>query len=162
MSELAVPATPDNFRDDFGVEVVDGDTYMICERIRELSEKVTGDPHALRIRRRIRGDGSYYYIVSEICRDKVERWVLRASALDGRIIARLEYMLHVPYEHRFKEAEKIEAKYEAELKEAQLDKLYETMGAPMLPKLEQCGFITRPRSYPKRGTTGGKGSHFKQ
>lgn len=151
MTDFFVAHVPKNFRDDFGELVVEGDTHMVCDQLAKIS------PNLL-VRRRKRLDNSYEYIVSEICIDGKERWVMRRDYLDPRLVKDIEYILHVPYEHRYAEAEKLEAKIEADNHEYELDKLYDQFGRPMLTELERCGFIQRPVSYPKRGVTGGRGS----
>jgi hypothetical protein len=76
---------------------------------------------------------------------------MRVEALDGRLIEHLQFLLHVPFEQRFAEAERRADKIEADAKEKNLDELYERMGRPMWTELERCGFIDRNRSYAKRG-----------
>lgn len=159
MTDWFIPRQPENLRGDFG-GIVEHDVYHIAERMKELS------PNLL-LRDRARGGGwtspmnGKRWIISEISIDGVERWVMGRQDLDARIIEDLEYMLHVPYEKRFAEAERLEAQIMKQNHEDELDELYEHMGAPMLPLLERTGFTQRGLSYPKRGAVGGKGSRRK-
>lgn len=136
MSALALPR-PSNLRGGPGTHV-EGDVYRICDRIREIDSNLWIDP--------LPGGG---FAICERCADNVDRLVYKAPALDARIVEQLEYLLHVPFEQRFAEAEKEAAKYEAEHREKELDELYERLGGPMLPALERTGFIQRSKSYPK-------------
>ena len=152
MPDFFVPITPTNFRDDWGRLEVTGDVYNICRRMRELSPN-------LRLReRRDWDDGGFRYIVSEISLDGAERWVMGLNELDGRLIERLQRMLHVPFEDRFAAAERAETKLKAQQDETKLDMLAENIGLPMLTDLERTGFVSRPRSYAKAGHVGGRGS----
>lgn len=146
---LALPR-PDNMRVPYGdaAHLVENDVYNICARIKELDPNLylyLLDPPI------VLGDKTYRYTVSEMCEDRVERLVSRFEDLDARIIEHLQYLLHVPFEHRMAEAEKLEARAEEDRKENDLAELYESMGRPMWTDLEKCGFIQRNRSYAKRG-----------
>lgn len=154
-AELVVPIHPDNLRHQDNRVPMTSDVFNICERIKEIDPNLyiyALDPPVLL------GDRVLNYSICEICRDGVERLVMRVNALDARIIEHLEYLLRVPFEQRFAEAERRADKIEADAREAELDKLYEEVGAPMLPLLERTGFMTRRSSYAKRGVTGGRGS----
>jgi hypothetical protein len=148
VSSLALPR-PSNLRGPWG-ELVTADQYHISERVQEL------DPNLYIYK--FGTNGNITYAICEMCSDRVERLVYRTTALDGRVIERLQFLLHVPFAERLAEAEKIEKKAEEERKEAEHAELYERIGGPMLPDLERCGFIQRPKSYAKRGVTGGRGS----
>lgn len=161
MSDLLVAATPDNLRFDGGSLAVEGDVYDICGRLAELSSKTFGNKHRLLMRDRKDSwakHGGKRYIVSEIGEDGVERWVQGFDTIDGHIIEKLEYMLHVPFEKRFAEAEKLEAKLKAEGEENTLNEYAENVGLPMQRDLERTGFIQRRTSYSKSGHMGGRGS----
>jgi hypothetical protein len=150
VSDLLIQHVPKNFRSDWGTTEVTGDLYNICNRMAELS------PNLLMRDRAGYGwpeDGGKRYICSEICVDGIERWVWGFQELDARVIEKLEYMLHVPFEIRFAEAERLEAQIEEARKQAELDRLVETVGLPMLPDLERTGFIQRPVSYRKGNAT---------
>lgn len=148
MSALAIPVTPDNLRMSRKIPV-SSDVFNICDRVKEVSPRLLiygYDPP-------VQFNGTtYHYAIQEMCDDRVERFVCRVEVLDARIIEHLEYLLRVPFEHRYAEAEKLEDKANAEAKEHELDELYETMGAPMRRQLEHDGFTgVRNRSYAKRG-----------
>lgn len=157
MSDLLVAATPDNYRSDFGSLQVEGDVYGICDRLAELSTKTFGNKHRLVLRDR-KDEPGRRYVVSEIGEDGVERWVKGFDRIDGHVIESLEYMLHVPFEKRFAEAEALEAKTKADAEEETLDNYAEMVGLPMLRDLERTGFIQRRTSYSKSGPMGGRGS----
>lgn len=140
---LALPITPDNLVTQYG-RLVESDTYHIAERIRkEVSP-------SLIIYQDVTDDGRKINGIVERCVDGVDRFVCwHQGELDQRVIDKLKYMLHVPFEHRLAEAEKIEAANEAQRLEDEKNQLVEQLGLPMLPELERCGFIQRNKSYPK-------------
>lgn len=140
-------ARPSNlhFADTVNVKHLDGDVLGICERVKEISPRlsiVVAD----------RGD-DYAFIVMEHCDDGVERLVCRAKELDGRLITKLQKMLANPVTaKRILELEEEERRLEKEVQEETLNELYERMGRPMLTELDKCAFIDgRPISYPKKG-----------
>lgn len=140
---------PSNLRlaDNVRAIPIDSDLYDICERVKQISPK-------LRIVQ-LDNNKTAVWMVLELCEDNVERKVLKTDALDGRVLKRLEYIMGVPFEHRYKMLEEENRKYEAQYKEDALDKLYEDMGRPMWTQLERDGFIDgRNVSFPKRGPKG--------
>lgn len=152
MSALAVNRHP--ILDSKMGEIIPGDLYMIADRIHEFDSSLFIAYHPDNERGQ--------YVVMEQCSDGVDRFVIRIKELDGRIIEKLRYMLHIPFEKRFAEAERVEAKLDAELKEAKLDAAFEQIGAPMQRLLYTTGGIdSRRESYPLRGVTSGKGSKAK-
>lgn len=123
--------------------------FDICKRIQEI------DP-SLYIVELTEGDQAQWAVM-ENCQDGVQRLVFKADALDGRVLQKCQRLLAVPFEHRFAEAEKIEAKAKADHHEQELEKLYENVGRPMWSELERCGFIgPRRTSFAKRGVLLGK------
>lgn len=126
---------------------VDGDVYNISERIAEIDPSLWIDPLDPPV---TIGDQTWNWAITELCADGVERLVFRTAELDARILEHVQYLLHVPFEHRFAEAEAREVKIEAERKENELNELYENIGGPMRIDLERCGFADRPESYAKR------------
>lgn len=136
MSSLILPR-PDNVHGRFGT-YVDGDVYNISERMRELSQHLSLqvlDPP-------VTGFGkTYHFAICEYSpKSGREELVMRVEALDARVITALERMRKIPFEHRFKEMEKLEAKWAEEERERQLNELYEKMGGNMRIQLERCGF----------------------
>lgn len=147
MSGIALPR-PDNLRvpDGARAHLVESDVYKICERLKEIDPNLylyALDPPVTF------GDKTYRWSVNEFCADRVERLVGRFEFLDARIIEHIQYLAHVPFAQRFKEAERVADKLEQDHKERELEELYETMGGPMLRQLEHDGFIMRPTSYRK-------------
>lgn len=123
---------------------IPGDLYMIADRIAEFDSALYVAYHP--------DNEKGQYVVMEQCKDGVDRFVTRVAELDGRIIEKLRYMQGVPFEKRFAEAERVEAKAKEDLKQLRLDTAYEQLGAPMLPLLLKTGAIdSRPASYPTRG-----------
>lgn len=149
MSALSLPR-PNNLDTRFG-DIVEHDLYMIAERVKEV------DPSLFIVKHPERPEQPYAII--ERCADHVDRLVFRTDTLDGRIVEKLQYLLNVPFEKRFAEAEAKEAQAKASAEAAEREHMYETIGAPMLPLLLKTGAIdSRRESYPLRGVTRGKGS----
>lgn len=135
-------------------ESIPGDIYLIADRIREYDSALYVAYHP--------DNPKGKYVVMEHCADQVDRFVTRVQELDGRIIEKLRHMQGVPFEQRFREAERVEAKLEAERVELERDTLFEKVGAPMQGLLHRTGAIdSRRESYPLLGVTGGKGSKGK-
>lgn len=140
---------PDNVRGRYG-NYVTSDVFHIADRLQELDPSL----YASTLEPPLEFQGrTYNFAISEICRDGVERLVMRSETLDGRVIQRCERMLRVPFEKRLAELEKREDKWAEEDKQYQLDLLYERMGGDMLVQLDRCGFVDRPVSFAKRNPT---------
>jgi hypothetical protein len=139
-----------HLRDSVTTRFVENDVYDIAKRMREVSP----DLYAIEAEE----NGKVAWIIMEHCNDGIDRLVFRTPHFDGRVIAKLQHLMSVDLHTRLDIIEKEEYKFEADRKEAELEGLYERIGAPMWTDLEKCGFITRPVSYPKTGVTGGKGS----
>lgn len=141
--DLAI-APPDNLSLDPSVRasLVESDMYDICERIKEI------DPN-LKIVHLIDGE-TQSFVIMETGKDGKEYYVMKAKELDARILEKLRYLLHVPFEERIRILEKGNKEFEAAEHERELDELYERVGRPMWTELERTGFIDRPVSYPKK------------
>lgn len=152
MSSVILPEAhaPSNLRLKPGLQqrFVDSDLYDICTRIQEVHP-------SLYIVELSDGDRATWAVM-ENCEDGVQRLVFKTDALDARILDRVQRMLKVPFEQRFAEAEKEEARLKAEAHDLELETLYEKVGRPMWTDLERCGFIDRKMSYGKRGVLLGK------
>lgn len=146
---LEIPVAPRNYVDDWGTPSVSGDVYGICERIHDI------DP-SLRIRDRHEpGDGGFRYIVSEMCKDGIERWVCGVNELDARLVTRIQRILAVDLKDRLDEADKADARFKQQEHDDKLDAMVEKIGGPMESLLYKCGFIdNRPVSYPTKGVAG--------
>jgi hypothetical protein len=130
---------------------VEGDVFNICERIR------TEVPQGDRLFVVMQEDHPKPYVVMEKSDDNVERFVCRTDALDGRLIARLQYLINVPFEKRFAEAERLEQKLREEAHEQELDDLWNSMGERMHFQLERDNFIdSRGKSLPLSLTDTGR------
>lgn len=142
MSGLTIAATPRNLRYVRGH--VEGDVFRICERLEEIDKSLFVDPIDPPV---TVGDKTYHYAIVEECGDGVCRLVFRVQELDARIIEHVQYLMHVPFERRLDEAEKRADQMETDAREAEKDKLVETMGLPMLAQLHHDGFIQRRSIY---------------
>lgn len=132
---------PENLRGRFGTYVT-SDVYHIAERLWELGRAVNTKLYVSHLDPPVTQFGrTYHFCISEIGEDGVERFVKRVQELDARCVTDCERMLHIPFEKRFVEAEKLEEKWAEEEKERQLDELYERMGGNMRIQLERCNFI---------------------
>ena len=125
---------------------IDGDVYHICERIKEISPNL----FIVLLWNKDFPD-KRPYVIMEHCKDGVDRLVFKRKTLDQRILNDLLKIRGLPLEVRFKEAEKLEAKWEKEAEEEEHERMFEEVGLPMLKMLEECGFIQRPKSFAKRG-----------
>ena len=122
---------------------VDSDMFDICERLAEI------DPRLYIVE--LAEDDEANYMVMEHCADGVVRAVTPKPVreLDARLLERIRYLLHVPFEHRLAAAERENEKYERECHEAELEAIYERMGHAFQRQLWHDGFIdSRPTSYP--------------
>lgn len=152
---LPTGAVPTNLhlREGINTRFVENDLYDICRRMEKISRRL----YAVEME-----DGTKIkYAIMEHCDDGIDRLVFRVDQLDGRVLHRLEQLMAMSLQARLDQIERDEYKFEAERKEAELEDLYERVGAPMWTELEKANFIQRPVSYPKTGVTGGKGSRAK-
>lgn len=148
MSEITYPR-PDNVRGKFG-RWVTADMFHISQRIQEVSPRLfiqELDPPT------VWKDQTWNYVIVEVPEGMhTEQWVYGAAALDARVIEHVEYLLNVPFAKRFEEAEKLEAKREAEDIDNQLEEALENWGWDFRKQLEHDGFINgRGKSYAKSG-----------
>lgn len=149
MSKLILPSesAPSNLRLRKTVKTrfVDGDLYDIARRVQEMHPSVYVVEMA--------EGGQAAWAVMEDCHDGVQRLMFKTDVLDGRVLDKLARIIHVPFEHRLAEAEKIEEESKAKAHETELEELYERVGRPMWTQLEHDGFIQRNRSYAKAGVS---------
>jgi hypothetical protein len=140
MKDLHLPLHPNNIRTGgrFQVEAVSGDMFSISERLRELNPRLFINiiedraPKALR---------PVTYVIMEQTSRGTEEVVFKCFTLDARVIEHVRYLMSVPFEHRFAEAEKELDKYQAEEQENEMDELVEHLGLPMLRELKANGFL---------------------
>jgi hypothetical protein len=136
MSRIDIPgsAAPNNlhFADDVKATIIEGDLYDICTRLQEI------DPTLFII---LLEDGnSHRYTIMEHCVDGWDRLVWSVNELDQRILNKAAYLKSVPFEHRFMEAEKLEAKMKTEQEAEAFEEFYEKLGGPMRNQLRHDGF----------------------
>jgi hypothetical protein len=139
MDELHVPINPSNIKTGgrFHVEGVTGDMYNIAEQLRELNPSLFIN---IIEDRAPNAQFPITYVIMERTSRGSEEVVFKCHALDGRVLEHVRYLLRVPFEHRFAEAEKELDKYEADEAELHLDELTEDVGLPMLHELKRLGF----------------------
>lgn len=150
MSSLLLPSgtlpTSIRLRPEIRTSVVESDLYDIGRRIQEMHPTV----YVLQM-----DDGNTAsWAVMENCDDGVQRLVFKTNVLDQRVLEKLAWIMHVPFEKRLEAAEKEVTDHDAKKKDDELEKLYEEMGRPMLTQLEHDGFIQRSTSYAKGGMYG--------
>lgn len=127
------------------VRHIDSDLFDVCQRVRGISED-------LYLVEMSEGD-EYAFAVMERCADGIDRLVFKTAELDARVLEKLRYLMAKPLPERLAEIEKMEYKHERDEEEAEHERLYETLGGPMLRELDRNGFLGAPRgtSYAKRG-----------
>lgn len=155
--DLVLPFRPSNLELPPGYADlhVNGDVYRICERVAEISPDLFVCPLPA-------AREPWRFAIGEHCRDGVDRLIFWCRELDDRVIKELARMMAMPLHARLKKCEADEYKFDADEKERELDDLYENVGRPMWTQLEHDGFIQRGVSFPKSGSTGGKGSIRRQ
>lgn len=123
---------------------IDGDLLDICPRLAEISPR-------LYVVELVEGDKAVWAIM-EATDAGSGMLVYKADSLDARVLERVRYMLHVPFDQRLKVIEAENAKYEADHADNLLEQTYERMGGQFRRQLEHDGFIDhRGVSYPKIG-----------
>jgi hypothetical protein len=148
MDTGAVYPRPANVQGKFG-SWVEADVFHISERIREVGENLRIqllDPPQM-----VNGQERRFAIVELTAADGSHELVYRAPALDGRVIEHVEYLLQVPFNKRFAEAERLADKQNKEDEENRIDQMVEEFGHEFQGQLWRNGFIqSRGRSYPSR------------
>lgn len=139
LDELHLPINPSNIKvgGRFHVEAVTGDLYNISERLRELNPRlfinVMEDRHPNALH-------PITYVIMEQTSRGTEEVVFKCHYLDARVLEHVRYLMHVPFEKRYAEAEKELDKYEAEQHQTQLDELTEDVGLELRHELRRLGF----------------------
>lgn len=141
MPGLIAAGWPPNMRAKLGA-FVESDVFDICHRILEIDPDLVIVPN----------DETHAHRFSIHHLDKAgnEYLVMTADVLDARILTDLQYLLHVPFEKRYAEAERLEKENERKRDEAERERLYEKMGYQFYRQLDRCGFIQRSDILPKR------------
>lgn len=124
---------------------IDGDVLDICERLAEI------DPSLYIVELTESGKDGAIWAVMEHCIDGVDRLVAKVNDFDARVLTKIAYLMHVPFEHRLRAIEEENAAYEQTAHENYLEETYDRIGGEFWRDLERCGFIDRPVSYPKLG-----------
>lgn len=129
------------------VRYVDSDMYDICQRIKELDDRLfiidleEGSSHA--------------YAIMETATDGTEMLVCRVKELDERLLQKLRYYAAVPLDHRIRLFDAEEKRDREKWLEDSMEELYDRMGGPMWHQLEHDGFAQRGVSYAKKGVAQG-------
>ncbi len=149
-TDLLLPTglAPSNLHLRHGVTttVLTSDTFDICERMKHIDTNL----FAVQL---VENDTCGYAIM-EHCGDGIERLVFRTSALDGRVLEKLRYLMAMPLSERLDKLEADEYEAETARQDEASDELYETLGGPMRHEMARCGFTgPLPESYPKLGVT---------
>jgi hypothetical protein len=125
---------------------VDSDMFDICKRLAHISRSLfivqLYDPEV--------DKGNY--VIMEHGYDGGAYMVLKTDVLDARVLEKAEYLLRVPFDHRFAEAERLERKAEEDIRIEALNETAELVAGPMRRQLWHDGFIEhRETSYPTKG-----------
>lgn len=137
IDELLLPGVPANVRPGgrIKVEAVTNDMFNIAERLAEINPRLAVNITENQV------TGEKAYTIVEEVPGYGPQVVFRCNVLDARVLEHVRYLLNVPFEKRFAEAEKIADKHEADSHEHELDELTERIGLPMVRDLMECGFI---------------------
>lgn len=125
---------------------VDGDMFDICKRIAHVSRAL------FIVQLTDRKGKDCTYVIMEKGLDGGAYMVLKTKELDARVIERVEYLLRVPFDQRFEEAERLERQAEERIRQEAIDETYEAVGHAFQRQLWHDGFIEhRKTSYPTKG-----------
>ena len=135
IDEIILPYLPPNLRSDrYRTQRITSDVFNVCERLQELNPRlfinVTQDHQTHK---------TAFTIVEETPTGTAV--VFRCNALDARVVEHVRYLLHVPLNKRFAEAERIADKYEADAAKQEQERLVEEVALPMLRDLHETGFL---------------------
>ncbi len=147
VTPLVIAGVPSNIRLPKGSRGthIDSDMYDISSRLRELDGSlfVSLIEHA---------DGRAMWAVCETDRAGVESLIFRVGPgceideLDGRVIAKLNYIRSVPAGER---ARKLQAELDREAeskREHEREQMYDQMGSSFYNNLIKCGFVHTPKA----------------
>lgn len=135
---------------------VDSDMFDICKRLAHLDRRLfivqleETDPKLLREARKT-GKLPVTYVIMERGLDGGAYMVLKTKELDARVLERIQYLMRVPLDKRFEEAERLEAKAKADMERDGIEAAYERMGQDFRHQLKKDGFIVGGPSYPTKG-----------
>jgi len=126
--------------------MVDGDMFDICKRLAYISRSL------FIVQLTDRKGEHCNYVVMEKGLDHKVYMVMKTSELDARVLEKVEYLLRVPFDKRFEEAERLEREAEEKIRKDAIDEAYEKVGHGFQRQLWHDGFIEhRKTSYPTRG-----------
>ena len=132
--------------------LVTSDIYMICERVKEISERL----YLVELEQTSAEGQKFGFAVMEQCLDGVDRVVCRATkdGLDGRLLEKLRRIMAVDLHTRIAIVERERESWEKAQAEEAADDLWNNVGGPMWIELEKNGFIdSRGVSYRKMNRT---------
>lgn len=136
MDEFIMPMVPANIQSNgrYRVNEVTADVYNIAQRLKDLNPRLR--INAITDAR----NGETAFTIIEDDGDELHV-VFRCRRLDARVVEYVRYLLNVPFAKRFAEAEKLQAKWEEEAHEDELDELTERFGLEMQHDLKKNGFV---------------------
>ncbi len=128
------------------VRMVDGDMFDICKRLAHVSRSL------FIVQLTDRKGKHCNYVIMERGIDGGAYMVLKTTELDARVIERVEYLLRVPFDKRFEEAERLEAEAVRQMEQNAIDEAVEKVAHGFQRQLWHDGFVEhRKKSYPTRG-----------
>lgn len=140
-SNLVAVGRPSNLQAPTLNTIVESDVFDICNRIKEI------DPDLVIV---ANDEGhAHPFSIQHVDKRGQAYLVMNAEVLDARILTELQYLLSVPFEKRYAEAERRERESEVAAIEQQREALYEKIGHQFYAQLDRCGFIQRPDHYRK-------------
>lgn len=126
--------------------MVDGDMFDICKRLAHISRSL------FIVQLTDRKGEHCNYVIMERGIDGAAYMVLKTTELDARVLERCEYLLRVPFDKRFAEAERLEQEAQDKIVQDAIDETYEKVGHAFQRQLWHDGFVEHRRtSYPTRG-----------
>lgn len=126
------------------VRLVSSDLYRICDRIKEISDRL----YLVELQRNSSEGEKFGYALMEK-QPNMDYLVFRIAMtdLDGRVLERIRYLMSLGLHERIAICDKEREKWEADKHEDDMEELWETMGGPMYLEMERTGFFQRPVSF---------------
>lgn len=144
IGELILPFVPANVNSDrMRTQRVTSDVFNVADRLMAMNPRLR-----VNVTEYVEtGQKAFTIVEANVPVFRGKEWVkedqvvFRTTSLDARVVEHVRYLLQVPAEKRFAEAEKLSEKFEADEAERQSDDLVERVGLPMLRDLRECGFL---------------------
>lgn len=144
IGELILPFVPANVNSDrMRTQRVTGDVFNVADRLMALNSRLR-----VNVTEYVdTGQKAFTIVESGVPVFRNREWVkedqvvFRTTKLDARVVEHVRYLLNVPAEKRFAEAERLSEEFEQDEHEKQMEDLVERVGLPMLRDLRECGFL---------------------